>query len=90
MGRTIVGIPGRLVGERSAPGVSVGATGKVVNLDHHLIPDPVGKAMQCLLDRIDLLEAEMRALKGLPAAEEKDDCVSCSAGDLCCEEKNRD
>ena len=90
MGRTIVGIPGRLVGERSAPAVSVGAAGMVVNLDHHLIPDPVGKAMQCLLDRIDLLEAEVRSLKGLPAVEEKDNCVVCSAGDLCCEDKSRD
>ena len=91
VGRTIVGIPGRLVGERSAPTVSVGTAGMVVNLDHHLIPDPVGKAMQCLLDRIDLLEAEVRALKGLPVLEEdKDNCVTCSAGDLCCEEKSRD
>jgi serine O-acetyltransferase len=90
MGRTIVGIPGRLVGERSAPAVSVGAAGMVVNLDHHLIPDPVGKAMQCLLDRIDLLEAEVRSLKGLPVVEEKDNCVVCSAGDLCCEDKSRD
>ncbi|GAB2181449.1 serine O-acetyltransferase [Denitratisoma sp. agr-D3] len=90
MGRTIVGIPGRLVGERSVPAVSVGAAGMAINLDHHLIPDPVGKAMQCLLDRIDLLEAEVRALKGLPAVEDKENCVVCSAGDLCCEEKHRD
>ena len=90
MGRTIVGIPGRLVGERSAPAVSVGAAGMVVNLDHHLIPDPVGKAMQCLLDRIDLLESEVRALKGLPEVEDNDNCVTCSAGDLCCEDKSRE
>lgn len=92
-GRTVVGIPGRLVGERAGPnvGAGVGAAGMVVNLDHHLIPDPVGKAMQCLLDRIDQLEAEVRGLKGLPVLEEgKENCVVCSAGDLCCEEKSRD
>jgi serine O-acetyltransferase len=89
-GRTVVGIPGRLVGERTpAASASVGAAGMVINLDHHLIPDPVGKAMQCLLDRIDHLEAEMRQLRGLPAEEEKE-CVTCSAGELCCEEKSHD
>ncbi|RTL58085.1 MAG: serine O-acetyltransferase [Rhodocyclaceae bacterium] len=90
MGRTIVGIPGRLVGERTASAVSVGAAGMVVNLDHHLIPDPVGKAIQCLIDRIDHLETEVRTLRGLPLVEDKDECVACSAGDLCCEETHRD
>lgn len=86
-GRTVVGIPGRLVGERASTVASVGAAGMVINLDHHLIPDPVGKAMQCLLDRIDTLEAEVRQLRGLPQEVEKE-CITCSAGELCCEEKS--
>ena len=85
-GRTIVGIPGRLVGERTASAVTVGAAGMVVNLDHHLIPDPVGKAIQCLLERIDVIETELRQLKGLPEPEAKQGCLVCSAGELCCEE----
>ncbi|HEY6896281.1 MAG TPA: serine O-acetyltransferase [Rhodocyclaceae bacterium] len=86
-GRTVVGIPGRLVGERAVPGTaSVGAAGMAINLDHHLIPDPVGKAIQCLLDRIDTLEGEVRSLRGLPPEEPAEGCVACSAGELCCEE----
>lgn len=86
-GRTVVGIPGRLVGERAGiSSGSVGAAGMAINLDHHLIPDPVGKAIQCLLDRIDTLEDDLRQLKGLaPQAPDTEHCVTCSAGDLCCE-----
>ena len=50
---TVVGIPGRIVREsrewRRADGR--------VNLDHHLIPDPVGDALNRMLDRIEFLEA---------------------------------
>lgn len=46
---TVVGIPGRVV----AP--SRQAT-HGFDLDHHLIPDPVGKAIACLLDRVAQLE----------------------------------
>jgi serine O-acetyltransferase len=46
---TVVGIPGRVVApsRRSTHGF---------DLDHHLIPDPVGKAIACLLDRVAQLE----------------------------------
>ncbi|MFA7322049.1 MAG: serine O-acetyltransferase [Dokdonella sp.] len=67
-GRTAIGIPARLVGvgaTESLPRVGAGAT--AINLDHHLIPDPVGKAIQSLLDRIDTLESEVRDLRGRPA-----------------------
>ena len=92
-GRTVVGIPGRLVGERAGINggsagstSSVGAAGMAINLDHHLIPDPMGKAIQCLLDRIDVLEDSLRTMRGeaQPAAD-PEHCVTCSAGDLCCE-----
>ncbi len=49
---TVVGIPGRVVKLREA-----GVPNKFgIDLDHHLIPDPLGKAISCLMDRIDKLE----------------------------------
>jgi len=85
-GRTAIGVPARLVGG-SAPLVHAG--GAAINLDHHLIPDPVGKAIQCLLDRIDTLDADLRDLRGLPAPIKTTGCVACAAGELCCEEHGR-
>jgi len=48
---TVVGIPGRVVApsRRTTHGF---------DLDHHLIPDPVGKAIACLLDRVAQLERQ--------------------------------
>jgi serine O-acetyltransferase len=57
---TVVGIPGRVV-IRSTPGTPLAKDG--INLDHHLIPDPVGKAIGCLLDRISQLEHELRLIQ---------------------------
>jgi serine O-acetyltransferase len=83
--RTVVGIPGRIV---NTPTTSRTAGNSLagIALDHHLIPDPVGKAMNCLLDRIEQLEHELKVLKGIP--EVKDDeqrCLVCEAGELCCD-----
>ena len=83
-GRTVVGIPGRIVGERVSR-LRHGA-GMPIDLDHHLIPDPVGKAVGCLMDRIEALEAEVRSLRGLAPATKEEGCLACAAGDLCCEE----
>lgn len=52
---TVVGIPGRIVKverRRSGP------DGRI-DLEHHLIPDPVGDAISILIDRIDFLEARL-------------------------------
>lgn len=54
--RTVVGIPGRVVLRQDEGGAN--ALG--INLDHHLIPDPVGKAIACLMERIEVLEATLR------------------------------
>lgn len=51
---TVVGIPGRVV---NGAAVTSGPGG--INLNHHLIPDPVGKALGCLMQRIDALEAQL-------------------------------
>ncbi|MEO1133529.1 MAG: serine O-acetyltransferase [Cyanobacteria bacterium J06639_1] len=57
---TVVGIPGRIV----LPVHCRRITEHGIDLDHHLMPDPVGKAIASLLERIDHLEAEVSLLKG--------------------------
>ena len=53
-GATVVGIPGRVVTPRRS-------TTHGFDLNHHLIPDPVGKAIACLLDRVAQLERQAHA-----------------------------
>ena len=62
-GMTVVGIPGRMVLPKSQRRTAGG-----IDLDHHQMPDPVGKALACLLDRIADLEQEIGRLKGDPPA----------------------
>ena len=54
-GVTAVGIPARIVREP----LRRGAPGGRINLDHHLIADPVGEVLGILLDRVDFLEARL-------------------------------
>ncbi len=74
--RTVVGIPGRVVLRQDDPGPE-NIYG--INLDHHLIPDPVGRAIACLMERIELLEDRLRE-RG-EAVESQ--CAACAADDLC-------
>jgi len=56
---TVVGIPGRMVlppHRRRMPAHGI-------DLDHHLMPDPVGRAIESLLNRISDLEQEVSELK---------------------------
>ncbi|MBL4832571.1 MAG: serine O-acetyltransferase [Pseudomonas sp.] len=53
---TVVGIPGKIVRLRSAGTLNPYG----IDLDHHLIPDPVGRAISCLLERLDALEAQVK------------------------------
>ncbi len=58
-GMTVVGIPGRMVlpmHRRRIPAQGV-------DLDHHLMPDPVGRAIESLLDQIEDLKSELATLK---------------------------
>lgn len=57
---TVVGIPGRMVLPRSQRRI----TKQGIDLDHHRMPDPVGKAIACLLDRIGDLERQLAELRG--------------------------
>ena len=59
-GVTAVGIPARIVREPLRRG---GAGGRI-NLDHHLIADPVGEVLSILLDRVDFLEARINHMQG--------------------------
>jgi len=80
-GMTVVGIPGRTVLPKSRRRI----TAQGIDLDHHLMPDPVGKAISCLLDRIAELERQM-ACASLPAAAGDapvGSCHACAPDDYC-------
>jgi serine O-acetyltransferase len=70
--RSVVGIPGRIVREETERQISVDG----IDLDHHLIPDPVGKAIACLMSRIDVLEQQL-------SHQESEPCTSCGEDRLC-------
>ena len=78
--RTVVGIPGKVV--QSGQGGELNPYG--VDLNHHLIPDPVAGAISCLLDRIRLLEQQVGMGGCLPGGEQLDDeCRDCDAKEVC-------
>src|SRR6266542_4254484 len=52
---TVVGIPARVVRPELSHRRVVGR----IDLDHHLMPDPVGEAISILLDRVEFLEARL-------------------------------
>jgi len=74
-GMTVVGIPGRVV----LPADARRITRHGIDLDHHLMPDPVGKALHCMSERLALLEARLAELEHKPDAELE--CSHC--GDPC-------
>ena len=69
-GMTVVGIPGREV----LPLHQRRITAQGIDLDHHLMPDPVGKAIACLLDRVHALEIQ---LGGDALVSHDAECQSC-------------
>ncbi len=74
--RTVIGIPGKVVLRTEEAG-----TDNIygINLDHHLIPDPVGRAIACLMERIEILEGQLRK-QGEPVDGQ---CRTCDADELC-------
>ena len=79
---TVVGVPGRIVDTRA--GSLRPENG--ISLDHNLLPDPVAKSIACLIERIESMERELAELRHEPPPAEHDaECLSCTAGDLCCE-----
>jgi serine O-acetyltransferase len=59
-GMTVVGIPGRIVQQ---PRERKRIDGRI-DLEHHLMHDPVGEALSVLIDRISFLEARLAHLQG--------------------------
>lgn len=79
-GSTVVGIPAKAV--RTKPNKTPGPHG--IDLDHHLIPDPVAGAISCLLDRIRLLEQRVGVHGCVPGGTEaEDECNHCDAKLVC-------
>ena len=80
-GCTVVGIPGKVVQVREA--------GKMnqygIDLDHHLIPDPVGKAIACLVDRIAQLEQQIQG-----TGKSAEECLECESVNVCEPEVTQD
>lgn len=56
---TVVGIPAKVVRPASARRLLAGR----IELDHHLVPDPVGQAITVMLDRIEFLETRLGYLQ---------------------------
>lgn len=77
-GRSVVGIPAKIVQmERVRADNPYG-----IDLNHHLIPDPVGKAVSCLVERLQALEEELHGMKQ-GGAETLCEGSACEADDLC-------
>lgn len=78
---TVVGIPGRIIQQK---GTKI-QNPRGIDLDHHLVPDPVGKALSCLVERLDKLEAEHgdRVEQLVSATPEKQPCQHCEAETVC-------
>ncbi len=56
---TVVGIPAKVV----RPHASRRRLADRIDLDHHLMPDPVGQAIAAVLDRVEFLEARFAHLQ---------------------------
>ena len=55
-----------------------------IDLNHHLIPDPVAEAVSCLLERIRLLEEKVGTHGCIPGGETpEDECKQCDAVQVC-------
>jgi len=52
------------------------------DLDHHLVPDPVGKALACLLERVRVLENKLAEAGLVPDEEPEENCDGCECGGI--------
>jgi serine O-acetyltransferase len=72
---TVIGIPGRIIQQK---GVKI-QDPRGIDLDHHLVPDPVGKALGCLVERLDKLEANQERFVVM----EPEHCDGCESDAVC-------
>jgi serine O-acetyltransferase len=90
---TVIGVPGRVV-VRDGQNIADLEPPDAIDLQHHLLPDPVGEMMICLQRKIARLENRIEDLEGIrvgdhdlpytdhkPRAACPDDCASCH--DIC-------
>lgn len=76
--KTVVGIPAKVVQTQRV------SSEHGFDLNHHLIPDPVAEAINCLLERIRILEGEVGVYGCLPGGEKpEDECRQCDAMLVC-------
>ena len=55
-----------------------------IDLDHHLMPDPVASAIACLLERIRLLEMQVGVHGCIGGGSSpEDECEPCAAKQVC-------
>ncbi len=81
-GKTVVGIPGKVV--KTASRATNSSDVQDIDLNHHLISDPVAEAITCLLDRIRLLEQAVGVHGCLPDGKSaEDECADCDAKQVC-------
>jgi serine O-acetyltransferase len=74
----VVGIPGKVVGPKRVTPT------RGIDLDHHIIPDPVADAVNCLLERIGRLERQVGMHDALLAdARPAPGCDECDANQVC-------
>jgi serine O-acetyltransferase len=74
---TVIGIPGRII---QTKGVKI-QNPNGIDLDHHLVPDPIGKAINCLIERLDQLEHDQKRI--MAEADEEKTCGTCEAESVC-------
>ena len=78
-GQTVIGIPGKVVQVRE-----VGVLNPYgIDLNHHLIPDPVGKAISCLMERMSALETQLQSAGTVSTHLDEEQCDTCEAENLC-------
>ncbi|MGR9044279.1 MAG: serine O-acetyltransferase [Gammaproteobacteria bacterium] len=79
---TVVGIPGRII---QSKGLKI-KMNDGIDLDHHLVPDPVGKAIKCLIERIDQLEEAQKTF----TIRSQESCDECEADSVCQSEEKQE
>jgi serine O-acetyltransferase len=70
---TVVGIPGRIVRDTR---VRRSFDGRI-DLEHHLMPDPVGEALSVLIDRIEFLEVRLAHVQQRARTSADTTCSDC-------------
>lgn len=78
--RTVVGIPGKEVSIREAGEMNPYG----IDLNHHLIPDPMGKAISCLVSRIEELENQLKHVSHIAhETAQIQECDECESSVVC-------